>query len=132
MRVLIVMTCSNVTSQSSKHVDSTNEQIALPLVGAVVATKQASIIHGNTKHQSEVVSCLQQMKCSEQTATDVAHNRTHGFNCGHVKAQEWQMKGISKQVAASAEATVVPVGTVPKKTATSGLIVLLEVKQLIE
>ena len=108
--------CAQMKRHSSHHLDSsTNKQTALPLVGAVVATKQAAIIHSNTKHQSEVVSCLQQMKCSEQTATDVAHNRTHGFNCGHVEAPEWQMKGISKQV-----------GTVPKNTATSGLIVLLE------
>ena len=113
-------------SSQTKHVDSSNKQTALPLVGAVVATKQAAIVHGNTKHQSEVVSCLQQLKCSEQTATEVAHNGTHGFNCGHVEAPEWQMKGISKQVAASSEAAVVPVGTVPKNTATSGLIVLLE------
>ena len=62
------------SSQTKHHLDSSanNKQTASPLGAAVVATKQAAIIHGNTKHQSEVVSCLQLMKCSEQTATDVA------------------------------------------------------------
>ena len=62
------------SSQTKHHLDNStnNKQTASPLGAAVVATKQAAIIHGNTKHQSEVVSCLQLMKCSEQTATDVA------------------------------------------------------------
>ena len=62
------------SSQTKHHMDSStnNKQTASPSGAAAVATKQAAIIHGNTKHQSEVVSCLQLMKCSEQTATDVA------------------------------------------------------------
>ena len=116
-----------------KYPSTKNKQTALPLVGAGVATKQPKIVHSKITHQSEVVSCLQQLKRSEQTAeTEVAHNRTHGFNYSHPEALEWQMKSTSKQTAAAAAAAaaattvVVPVGTVPKKTATSGLSVLLE------
>ena len=110
-------------SSQTKHLlnSSTNKQTALPLVGAaVVATKQAAIVHSNAK--LTVASCLQQLKCSEQTATDVARNHTHGFNYSHPEAVEWQMKSTTATAAA-----VVPVGTVPKKTETNnGLSVLLE------
>ena len=103
------------SSQTKHQVDSStnNKQTALPLVGAaVVATKQAAIVHCNTK--LTVASCLQQLKCSEQTATDVARNHTHGFNYSHPEAVEWQMESIGKQTTSAAAA------------ATSGLSVLLE------